>query len=91
MTKEGLVTTKSMSRAAVAKLLEDRRKSFPLRVEANARSAFLQREIRQRMLQHLREAEQHHIGQSMSPLGIHDEGLSRARRELLIASLSRRP
>ena len=91
MTKEGLVPTKAMSRAAVAKLLEDRRKSFPLRVEAHARSVFVQREIRQRVLQHLRESEQHHIGMSMIPLGMHDEGLTRARRELLIASLSRRP
>ena len=91
MAKGGLVPTKALSRAAIAKLLEDRRKSFPARVEAHAKSVFLQREVRQRMLQHLREAEQHHIGQSMSPLGIYDEGLSRARRELLIASLSRRP
>ena len=83
--------TKALSRAAIAKLLEDRRKSFPARVEAHAKSVFLQREVRQRMLQHLREAEQQHIGMSMSPLGIYDEGLSRASRELLIASLSRRP
>ena len=91
MAKEGLVPTKALSRAAIAKLLEDRRKSFPARVEAHAKSVFLQREIRQRMLQHLRESEAAHIGQSMSPLGLHDEGLSRARRELLIASLARRP
>ena len=83
--------TKALSRAAIAKLLEDRRKSFPARVEAHAKSVFLQREIRQRMLQHLREAEHHHIGMSMSGMGMHDEGLSRARRELLIASLSQRP
>ena len=83
--------TKALSRAAIAKLLEDRRKSFPARVEAHAKSVFLQREVRQRMLQHLRESEQAHIGMSMSPLGIYDESLSRARRELLIASLSRRP
>ena len=91
MTKEGLVPTKALSRAAIAKLLEDRRKSFPARLEAHSKSLFLQREVRQRMLQHLREAEQHHIGQSKSPLGMHDEGLTRARRELLIASLARRP
>jgi hypothetical protein len=60
-------------------------------MEARARSVFLQREIRQKMLQHLREAEQHHIGQNMSGMGMHDEGLTRARRELLIASLARRP
>jgi hypothetical protein len=60
-------------------------------METHARSVFLQREIRQQMLQHLREAEQHHIGQSMSPLGMHDEGVTRASRELLIASLARRP
>ena len=91
MAKEGLVPTKALSRAAIAKLLEDRRKSFPARVEAHAKSVFLQREIRQRMLQHLREAEQNHIGMSMSGMGMHDEGLTRARRELLIASLARRP
>ena len=83
--------TKALSRAAIAKLLEDRRKSFPARVEAHAKSVFLQREVRQRMLQHLREGEAAHIGQNMSSLGVHHEGLSRARRELLIASLSRRP
>jgi hypothetical protein len=60
-------------------------------MEAHARSVFLQREIRQKMMQHLRESEQHHIGMSMSPLGMHDESLTRARRELMIASLSRRP
>ena len=91
MTKEGLVRTRAVSRAAIAKLLEDGRKSFPLRVEAHAKSVFLQREIRQRMMQHLREAEQHHIGQNMSPMGVRDESLTRARRELLIASLARRP
>ena len=91
MAKEGLVPSKALSRAAIAKLLEDRRKSYPARMEAHAKSVFLQREIRQRMLQHLRESEAAHIGQSISPLGMHDEGLSRARRELLIASLSRRP
>ena len=64
---------KALSRAAIAKLLEKRRRSFPQRVEAHARSVLLQREIRQRMVQHLREAEQHHIGQNMSPLGMHDE------------------
>ena len=50
MAKEGLVPTKALSRAAIAKLLEDRRKSFPARVEAHAKIVFLQREIRQRML-----------------------------------------
>ena len=78
---------KGLSTAAIAKLLEERRISFPQRVKANARSVFLQREIRQRMMQHLREAEQHHIGQNMSPLSMHDEYLARARRKLLIASL----
>ena len=91
MTKEGLVPTKAMSRAAIAKLLEGRRKSFPLRVEAHAKSVFLQREIRQRMMQHLREAEQHHIGQNIGPMGMHDEYLTRARWDLLIASLTQRP
>ena len=54
--------TKGLSRAAIAKLLEKRRRSFPQHVEAHARSVFLQRKIRQRMVQHLCEAEQHHIG-----------------------------
>ena len=83
--------TKALSRAAIAKILEDRRKSYPARVEAHASSVFLQREIRQKMMQHLREAEQHHIGMSMNPVGVHDESLKRAWRELLIASLARRP
>ena len=60
-------------------------------MEAHARSVFLQGEIRQRMMQHLREAEQNRIGMSMSGMGMYDEGLTRARRELLIASLARRP
>ena len=51
----------NLSRAAIAKLLEERRRSFPQRVEAHARTVFEQREIRQRMMQHLREAEQHYI------------------------------
>ena len=91
MTKEGLVPTKALSRAAIAKLLKDRRKSYPARMEAHSRSVFLQREIRQKMMQHLREAEQNHIGMSMSGMGMYDESLSRAKRELLIASLARRP
>ena len=90
MTKEGLVPIKALSRAATAKLLEERRESYPARMEAHARSVFLQREICKKMLQRLRESEQHHIG-NMSPMGMCDEGLTRARRELLIASLSRRP
>ena len=43
------------------------------------------------MMQLLQEAEQHHIGQNMSPLGMHDDYLTRARRDLLIASLTQRP
>ena len=82
---------KNLSRAALANLLEEHRRSFPARVEGHARNVFRQREIRQRMMQHLREAEQHHIGQIMSPMGMHDEYLTRARRVLLIASLKQRP
>ena len=77
---------KTRSRAALAKLLEDRRSSFPARVEGHARNVFLQQEIRQKMKQHLREAEQHHIGQNISPMGVHDKFLTRARRSVLIAS-----
>ena len=54
MSNKGLMPTKGLSRAAIAKLLEERRKSFPARVEAHARSDFLQREIHQRTMQHLR-------------------------------------
>ena len=79
--------TKALSRAAIAKLLEDRRKSFPARVEARARSVFLQREIRQKMLQHLKEAEQHHIGMSISPMGMHDESLTRAPNSIMHTKL----
>ena len=85
------MTVGKLSRAEIAKLLEERRRSFPLRVEAQARSAFQQREIRQRMLQHLRESEKHHIGMNVSPMGAHDEYLTRTRREMLIASLLPRP
>ena len=56
MSKTGLVSTKALSRA------------FPARVEAHARSVFLQREIRQSMLQHLRESEAAHIGQRRGPV-----------------------
>ena len=76
-----------LSRAAIAKLLEERRRSFPHRIEAQARSVFDQRATRQRMLQHLRESTMHHIGQSVSPMGSNDEYLTRQRREMLIASL----
>ena len=75
MPAKGLMSTKGLSRAAIAKMLEERRRSLPQRVEAHAR------EIRQRTMQHLREAEQHHIGQNMSPLGMHDEYLTRAKRD----------
>ena len=85
------MTGQTLSRAAIAKLLEERRRSFPARMEAQARNVFLQREIRRRMMQSLRESEQHHIGQNVSPMGAHDEHLTRARRELLMASLMHRP
>ena len=42
---KALCQHKGLSRAAVAKLLEEHRKSVPARVEAHARSVFLQREI----------------------------------------------
>jgi hypothetical protein len=83
------MTIGNLSKAAIAKILEDRRRSFPLRIEAHARSVFHQREIRQRMMQHLRESEKHHIGQNVSPMGMNDELLTRQRREMLIASLLR--
>ena len=78
-------------KATIAKMLEDCRKSFPLRIEAHARSVFLQREIRQRMMQNVRESEKHHIGQNVSSMGMNDELLTRTRREMLIASLLPRP
>ena len=80
---------KQIPAARLAKILEDRRRSFPQRVEAHARNVFLQREIRQRMLQHLRDSEQHHIGQNISPMGENDASLVRARRELILATLAR--
>jgi hypothetical protein len=85
------MTVGKLSRAEIVKLLEERRRSFHLRVEAQARSAFQQREIRQRMLQHLRDSEKHNIGMNVSPMGAHVEYLTRARREMLIASLLPRP
>ena len=78
-----------MNRGQVAKLLEDRRKSFANRVEAQANHIFLHREMRRRMIASLREAEQHHIGQNVSPMGNSSEYLTRMRREMLLASLAR--
>jgi hypothetical protein len=78
---------KEISKARLAKMLEDRRRSFPARIEAHARSVLLQREVRQRMMQHLRDAERHHIGQSLSPMGENDAYLTRMRRELILGSL----
>ena len=51
MPSKGLMPTKGLSRAAISKLLEERRKSFPARAEANTRSVSLQRELRQRKTQ----------------------------------------
>jgi hypothetical protein len=76
---QGKLSKELVPRAKLAKLLEDRRNSFAARVEGSARSAFLQREIRRRLHQH--------IGQNISPMGANDEKLTRARRELLMASL----
>jgi len=84
---QGKMSKELVPRAKLAKLLEDRRNSFAARVEGSARSALLQREIRRRLHQNLREAEQHHIGQNISPMGANDEQLTRARREFLMASL----
>ena len=81
--------TKQSPAARLAKLLEDRRRSFPARVEAHARNVFLQREVRNRMMQHLRDSELQHIGQNTSATGEHDAYLTRMRRELIIASLAR--
>ena len=78
---------KEIPKARLAKMLEDRRRSFPARIEAHVRSVLLQREVRQRMMQHLRDAEQHHIGQNLSPMGENDAYLTRMRRELILASL----
>ena len=79
---QGKISKELVPRAKLAKLLEDRRNSFAARIEGSA-----PREIRRRLHQHLREAEQHHIGQNLSPMGANDEQLTRARRELLMASL----
>ena len=80
--------TRPLSRGEIHKLLEDRRKSFAARVEAQANHVFLQREVRRRMLANLRESEQHHIGRNISPMGADSEYLTRLRREMLIASLN---
>ena len=84
---QGKLSKELVPRAKLAKLLEDRRNSFAARIEGSARSVFLQREIQRRLHQHLRIAEQNHIGMAISPMGENDEHVTRARRELLMASL----
>ena len=80
---------RQMTRAEVHKLLEERRKSFPLRVEAQANHVFLQREVRRRMLDGLRQAEKNHIGEMSQNSYAGSEYMTRLRREMLLASLNR--
>ena len=83
------IPAKNLSRAAIAKLLEARRRSWPQqRAKAHARTGFMQREIRQRMTQHLQEKGQHHIGHKVSPMGANDEYISRACRGGCLSQLS---
>jgi hypothetical protein len=74
-------------RGKLAKIMEDRRNSFATRVEGQTRNAMLQREVRRRLHQGLRDAELHHINQNISPMGANDATLMRQRRELLLANL----
>jgi hypothetical protein len=74
-------------RGKLAKIMEDRRNSFAARVEGQTRNAMLQREVRRRLHQGLRDAELHHINQNISPMGANDAYLMRQRRELLLANL----
>jgi hypothetical protein len=67
--------------------MEDRRNSFAARVEGQTRNAMLQREVRRRLHQGMRDAELHHINQNISPMGANDAYLMRQRRELLLANL----
>jgi hypothetical protein len=74
-------------RGKLAKIMEDRRNSFAARVEGQTRNAMLQREVRRRLRQGLRDAELHHINQNISPMGANDAYLTRQRRDLLLANL----
>jgi hypothetical protein len=73
--------------AKLAKIMMDRRSSFAARVEGQTRNVLLQREVRRRLHQGLREVEEHHINQNISPMGANDANLMRQRRELLMAHL----
>ena len=74
-------------RARLAKILEERRQSFAARIQSQEKNQLLQREIRRRLHQHLRTAEEHHINKNISPMGANDAYLTRQRRELLMANL----
>ena len=74
-------------RGKLAKIMEDRRNSFAARIEGQTRNVLLQREVRRRLHQGLRESEQHFINQNISPMGANDAYLMRQRRELLLANL----
>ena len=79
---------KRIPQSQLHKMLEERRRSFPLRVENHARSVLLQRELRRRMAQHIRDAENEHIG--VSPVAHMGESalyMNSLRRELLLRTL----
>ena len=72
------------------KIMEERRRSFPLRMETHARSVLLQRDLRRRMAQHVRDAQNAHIG--VTPVGHTGENaayMTAMRRELLLGTLGR--
>ena len=79
---------KRIPQSQLHKMLEERRRSFPLRMENHARSVLLQRELRRRMAQHIRDAENEHIG--VTPVGHTGENafyMNSLRRELLLRAL----
>jgi len=73
--------------AQISKMLEDRRRSFTARVEGHASHVMLQRELRRKMLQSFRDAEDHHIHQNLSPMGENSDFISGLRRDILLAAL----
>ena len=81
---------KRIPQSQLHKMFEERRRSFPLRMENHARSVLLQRELRRRMAQHIRDAQDEHIG--VSPVGHTGENaayMTSLRRELLLRTLGK--
>ena len=76
-----------MTKLAVLKKLEERRRNLPQMTEKLAANLLLQRKIIRASQNEIIKAQRHHVESQLSAMGAHDQKLLSLRRDQILQSL----